>query len=368
MHDAGLAVGFLDGLHANAGVDQFPVRRLGGRIKNMQDLHPVRHALRPLLNQIAYQWDVVDADFDERRDVVGSDRAGQIGPAAFAVQKFRRPRGERPEQQGLFPFQHAGVEMRHGHRWRCVERLAIDLGLVPIDDLGIFADEPLSADRETAEALALGDAGFLQQMQAAAAGADEDKFRAIVPDVSGRQILDCHVPASGSFFQIDDPVAGGDSAPLLARQPRDELPRDHAEIHVGAGVHLRRGNRSLAATLDQQRRPAANRRAVGGVFHLPEKMVGRHPGVAGFQEIDLLVAVHKADVGDGIDKLARVVRQAFRHGIAPELLRMLELLENLDDLADIDRPVCLARRRVAQLADAGVPGAGVVPAVRTFLG
>ena len=96
-------------------------------------------------------------------------------------------------------------------------------------------------------------------------------------------------------------------------------------------------------------------------------MVRRHAGMACFQEIHLLRPVHEADVLDLVDELTGIVRQAVRHGIAPELLGMFELLEDLDDLGDIDRAVRLALRRVAQLADAGVPGAGVVPAVRAFL-
>ncbi len=46
---------------------------------------------------------------------------------------------------------------------------------------------------------------------------------------------------------------------------------------------------------------------------------------------------------------------------------MFELLENLDGLADVDGAIRLARGRVAQLANTGVSGAGIVPTVRAFL-
>ena len=236
-----------------------------------------------------------------------------------------------------------------------------------VDDLRVVTDQPLPADGEAAEALALRDAGFLEQVQAAAAGADEDKLRPAPADFAGGQVPDADIPAFGRFFQVNHPVVAGDAAAGLAGEPREQLAGDHPEIHIGAAVHLGRGDRNVAAALDQERGPGADRRAVGGVGHFPEKMVGGHPSVPRLQEIHLFRAMDKADVRDRVDELPRVAHHAAGHCVAPELLRLLELLEDSNRLGDVDRPVGLARRGVAQLADAGVAGAGVVPAVGAFL-
>jgi len=63
-----------------------------------------------------------------------------------------------------------------------------------------------------------------------------------------------------------------------------------------------------------------------------------------------------------------LVDHAGGHGVAPKLFGALELLENLDGIGDVDRAVGLAVGRVAEFADAGVAGAGVVPAVGALLG
>src|SRR5690606_2622879 len=55
------------------------------------------------------------------------------------------------------------------------------------------------------------------------------------------------------------------------------------------------------------------------------------------------------------------------HGAGPEEARLLELLEDLDRVGNIHRAVGGLGRGVAEFADAGVAGAGVVPAVGGFL-
>src|SRR5690606_23838242 len=53
--------------------------------------------------------------------------------------------------------------------------LAVDLGMVLLDNLLLLADQPLAADREAAVALAFLDTGLLQQRQGAATGTKEDE-------------------------------------------------------------------------------------------------------------------------------------------------------------------------------------------------
>ena len=103
----------------------------------------------------------MDADIDEGREIVRTNGEGQVGVAALLVQELRRPGGEGTEKQGLLTIQDAGVEVRHSHRRGRGERLTIDLGLVLLDDFRIVANEPLAADRETAQALCLRNAGHL---------------------------------------------------------------------------------------------------------------------------------------------------------------------------------------------------------------
>ena len=78
------------------------------------------------------------------------------------------------EQQGFLAVHHAGVQVRHGHRRRADLGLAVDLGLVLLDDFRVVAAQPLAAHRETTEALAFRDAGKLQERRRAA-GAEEDE-------------------------------------------------------------------------------------------------------------------------------------------------------------------------------------------------
>ena len=58
--------------------------------------------------------------------------------------------------------------MGHGHRRRTDGGFAVDFGFVLGDDFRIVTDEELAAHRESAEAFALGDVGFLQQGKAGA--------------------------------------------------------------------------------------------------------------------------------------------------------------------------------------------------------
>lgn len=207
----------------------------------------------------------------------------------------------------------------------------------------------------------------MQQRQTASARTDENKLRAVHADLARRQILRADFPTRAASLQSDHAMVRGDPAAFLLAEPAEQLARDLAEVHIGPRIHLRRGDGHIAAAFEEQRSPACDLRAVGGVFHLAEEMVRRHPGVSGLQKVHLLVAVHKADVLDRVDEVLRPLRHPARDGVAPELLRVFELLENLDHLVHVHRTVGFALRRVAQFADARVARARIVPAVRAFL-
>src|SRR5580692_1877449 len=85
--------------------------------------------------------------------------------------------------------------MRHRHRRRAYRRLAVDLGVVALVDLGIVATQPDAADGEAAIASALRDTGLLQQWQRAAAGADKDEFGPHRPLLAANRIMNLDAPA-----------------------------------------------------------------------------------------------------------------------------------------------------------------------------
>ena len=94
----------------------------------------------------------------------------------------------------------------------------------------------------------------------------------------------------------------------------------------------------------------------------------RHALVAGPQIGDLLIRAHEAQVRDRIDEVGGILQHAIGHALGPELKRGLKFLENIDRLGDVDRTVGLRMWRVAELADSGVSGPGIVPAIGGFGG
>src|SRR5882672_11393644 len=85
--------------------------------------------------------------------------------------------------------------MRHRHRRRTHRRLAVNFGMVALVDFGIVAAQPDSTDREAAIAVALGNTGFLQQGQRAAACADEHEFRLYRSLLAALEIVNIDTPA-----------------------------------------------------------------------------------------------------------------------------------------------------------------------------
>ena len=77
------------------------------------------------------------------------------------VQELGCPGGKGTEEQALFAVDDSGVEMRHRHGRRGAKGLPIHLGLVTLDNGRIVADQPLSADRKSAQAVGFGQSGLL---------------------------------------------------------------------------------------------------------------------------------------------------------------------------------------------------------------
>ena len=368
MDDTGVAIHLLDCLHPDAGVDQFPVLVFCIRIKIPQLTHAGVHALGALLDEVLHQRDVVQPDLDQRRDIVPAHRSGEIEVAASLVQKLGRPRRIWAKQQRLFAIDDSRVEMRHRHRGCGTGRHAVDLGHVLLDNFRLVTNEPLAADRKAAISPALLDAGLLQQRQTAAPGPDKDELGRVVKRPAVLQIFHLHPPTPiGCFREINHAMSCRVAATGLLPQPLDKHLGQGAKVDVRPAVHLGRGDRRIVTPGQQQRRPLEDRITVLRVFHAAEKMMRAHPLVSRAQEVHLFLPVHKRNVRHGADEFLRVIDQAVAHGVAPEIFRLLELLKNLDRLGHIDLAVIAAVRGVAQFANSGMAGAGVVPTVGTLL-
>jgi hypothetical protein len=77
--------------------------------------------------------------------------------------------------------------------------------------------------------------------------------------------------------------------------------------------------------------------------------------------------VHEADVRDRVQEVADVGQDPVLVRVGPELPGDLELLVDVDGLGDVDAAVGVLRR-VVQLAQRRVAGAGVVPRVAALGG
>ncbi len=98
----------------------------------------------------------------------------------------------------------------------------------------VGAAEELAGDGEAAVALALRDAGGLQQVQGAAAGADEDELGVDVAVLAGLRVLERKVPAAaGGALDAGDVVAVVDLDAVVA-QVGGQLAGQCAEVDVGA--------------------------------------------------------------------------------------------------------------------------------------
>src|SRR4029077_16943583 len=102
---------FLDSLNTDAGIDQLPIFGLGRGIKDTEHLHAPRHALGSLLNKVFYKIQIVDSDSDKGGNVVGLYGEKKIGPASFLMEKFSRPRRERPKEERSPSIQNPGVKV-----------------------------------------------------------------------------------------------------------------------------------------------------------------------------------------------------------------------------------------------------------------
>jgi len=89
--------------------------------------------------------------------------------------------------------------------------------------------------------------------------------------------------------------------------------------------------------------------------------------VALAKDVDIALAPDEAHVRDGVDEPARLLKHPALDLMSPELLGDFERFGNAHGLADVDAAIGFLRR-VAELAEGGVSGAGVVPGIGTLVG
>ena len=290
------------------------------------------------------------------------------------------PRNCRPGEETWSSRRHKGrkggpscppetaVEVGNGHGGSGPGRQPVDLGLVSRHDLGFLADQPLAPDGKPPVAPDLGHPGLLEKGEGSPAGADEYEGSLSLQGTPALEVAHRQFPAIGTTVEVGHPMAEVEGATVLPTEPVDELAGKFPKIHVRSGLHPGGGHRHILPPLDKQGSPLTDDLPVLGVFHIGKEGVGRHALVPRLEKVDLLPAVDEAYVRDRIDEVARLVDHSLAHGVSPELLGLLELLENLDRLGNLDPPVLTPVGGIAKLADPGVPGSCIVPAVGTLPG
>ena len=238
------------------------------------------------------------------------------------------------------------------------------------DDVLVVGHQELAAHREAGIAVSFRDAGLLQQLERATTGTDEHElgldagFDALVGEVGNH-----HGPGVvGVAHDVAHFVRGVQLDVVMLGQRSEQLAGDLAEVHVGTDRHARCGNLLVGGTaFHHDRHPLLDLRVVFGVLHATEQRAVLQGRMTLLEELDVLVAPHKAHVRHVVDERGRVVQHLLLDLVGPELLGDLELLVDAHRLADVHRTVSRFAG-VVQLAERRVAGTGVVPGVGAFLG
>ena len=159
--------------------------------------------------------------------------------------------------------------MRHRHRRRADRSLTVDFLQMLRGDRRVLGHQERAAHRETGIVIRFRNAGFLQQLQRAAAGADKDVFGVNSLRVPALHVLNRHVPGVvGIAFEIGHLGGGLQGEVVIFLQAADQLAGNFAVVDIG--THRRPGGGHFLlriATFHHQRRPLFNLRVIGGEFH-----------------------------------------------------------------------------------------------------
>ena len=259
--------------------------------------------------------------------------------------------------------------MRNGHGWRTNGSLTVDFCQVTIHHFRVFRHQELTAHREACVIVRFRNTGFLQQFQRRAARTNKDKLR--LDDVLFFivfQIGNGHAPAvirialEATHFGAELQIKV-----LFFLQGTYQLAGNFAVVHVSTNFSTGCGDFLVRiTTFHDQRSPLFNLRVIFGVFHAAEQRALLQSRIARTQEVNVLLAPHKAHVRHGVDEGVRIVHYAAVHLVRPELARNLECFVDLNRLLDTNGTV-LFLRCVVQFHECRMARTGVVPAVRALL-
>ena len=228
----------------------------------------------------------------------------------------------------------------------------------------VAAHEEQAAHGEAADVLAFGNACFLQQVQAAAARADEYEIGGVLLQYAVFQAGDRPFlvggAVDGGYFGVV--VEGG----LLLGKVGKKLAGQLAEVHVGAVGKMGGGDGLPAgAVVHHQRQPLAQRGFVFAVLHGGKQRMLHQRGMAGAQKLHVALACYKADVRQAADEVFRLPNVALLCPACPQLQRLAKFFVDGDGAVDADAAVG-GLRGVVEFAQRGVSCACVVALLRAF--
>ena len=132
---------FLDDLNTLASVGKCPVFVFAVREVVAQGGHTLRVRSAGFIDQVAGQVHVVNAHFHHGAHVTEADGFQQVELGAF-FQELGCETSERAEEQGRLTVDDTGIQVRNRHR-RCTNGgFTVDLGVMFLNDLRVFTDEP----------------------------------------------------------------------------------------------------------------------------------------------------------------------------------------------------------------------------------
>ena len=166
----------------------------------MQYFKAISHTLPPLLDQITTQIQVRDPYFHQGQKIVGANGKWEVRKTPFSMEELGCPCGKRTEKQRFLAVENACIEMGNGHRRSRIERLPVNLRLMPGDDLGIVAHQPLASDRKSTKSPCLRNTRCLQEWKTSSPSTNKNEFRAARMHITRSQMPGCYFPRGVDFF------------------------------------------------------------------------------------------------------------------------------------------------------------------------
>ena len=188
----------------------------------------------------------------------------------------------------------------------------------------------------------------MQQLQCAAACADEDIFRVNSMLFAAVDVFNGHVPrVIAVALKLGHFRGGLQRKVFVLLQATNQLAGNFAIVDVS--THRRPGGSHFLlriATGHDQRRPLGNLLMIGREFHALEQRGFLQRIVALAEIFHIFIAPHKTHMWSGINKGVRIIQYAALHLRRPELAGDHKLFVNFQRFSDINAAVRALRRVV----------------------